>query len=66
MIYPTWLNDNGEKVTCVEKIKVMEEGLDELQIMATDLLGDAMVMGINEQQVKQFLAQLMTSLEYKL
>lgn len=66
MTYPIWLNDNSEKVTCVEKIKVMEEGMNELKLMASDLLGDAIVMGISEKQLKDTLAQMMLSLEYKL
>lgn len=66
MIYPIWLNDAAEKVTCVEKIKVMEEGLDELKSIASDLLGDAVVMGISELQVRQVLAQMMMSIEYKI
>lgn len=66
MTYPVWHNDKSEKVTCVEKIKVMEEGLDELKVIASDLLGDAIIMGISEKQLKDVLVQMMISLEYKL
>ena len=66
MKYPTWHNDKNEIVTCVEKIKVMEEGLDELSSMALDLLEDGVLMGISEQQLRKTLAEMMQLLICKL
>lgn len=63
MDYPVWLSDNGEKVTCVEKIKVMEQNLDELQIIAQDAFEDGILMGISAEQLRQYLASMMLSLK---
>jgi hypothetical protein len=63
MKYPVWHNDVNEKVTCVEKIKVMEQGLTELKQMAEDLLVDGILMGINRQQLQETLVELMQNLK---
>ena len=59
---PVWKDPQGGIVACVEKIKVMNENLEELQQMAQDALEDAILMGCDEQQVKDFLVWLMQSL----
>lgn len=66
MNYPAWHNDENDKVTCVEKIKVMEEGLDELSQMAEDLLVDGILMGISRKQLQDTLRQLMQDLKGEL
>ena len=60
---PTWRQPDGEPVSCVEKIKLLNENLEELQDMAQDALEDAILMGCDETQVRQVLADLMASLE---
>ena len=40
-----WRTPEGEPVSCLEKIKVLEENLDELRQMAQDALEDAILMG---------------------
>lgn len=59
---PVWRDPQGNVVACVEKIKVMVENLEELQQMAQDAFEDAILMGCDEKQVKEFLVQLMQSL----
>lgn len=66
MKYPVWHNDVHEKVTCVEKIKVMEQGLDELTQMAEDLLADGILMGISKPQLRDTMVQLMQDLKGEL
>lgn len=63
MQYPIWHNDALEKITCVEKIKVMEESLDELQNIAKDAFEDGILMGISEEQLRQCLVNLMLNLK---
>lgn len=63
MNYPVWLTESGDKVTCVEKIKVMEQNLAELHQVAQDAFEDGLLMEIDPKQLKQYLAQLMLSLE---
>jgi hypothetical protein len=58
-----WLTPAGEPVACVEKLKVLTENLVELRQMAQDALEDALLMGCDEAQTRQVLADLMAGLE---
>ena len=42
---PTWYGDDGNIVSCTEKIKVMSENMTELYQMAQDAFEDALLMG---------------------
>lgn len=60
---PVWKDAQGNTVACVEKIKVMRENLEELAQLAQDAYEDAILMGCEPQQVKDFLVALMRSLD---
>jgi hypothetical protein len=60
---PVWRQPDGQPVSCVEKIKVLNENLTELQQMAQDALEDALLMGCDERQVRDVLQRLMSALE---
>ena len=60
---PVWRSPNGEIVSCVEKLKVLRENLEEIQQMCQDALEDAVLMGCDEKQFKQVLARLVEALE---
>ena len=60
--FPVWLTPEGEKVSCVEKIKVLNENLAELRALAQDALEDAVLMGCDEAQVREVLAGIMAGL----
>jgi len=60
---PIWRQPDGNPVSCVDKIKVLNENLTELHQMAQDALEDAILMGCDEGQVRDVLQQLMTALE---
>lgn len=60
---PKWQDDEGNLVSCTEKIKVMQQNLDELQQLAQDAFEDAILMGCSEKQVRAFLTELMQTLE---
>ena len=55
---PTWLTPQGEPVSCIEKIKVLNENLEEIRSMAQDALEDAVLMGCDESQFRQVLRAL--------
>lgn len=57
-----WRGPKGEIIACTEKNKVMRENLEELRQMAQDALEDAVLMGCDETQVREALADLMLSL----
>jgi hypothetical protein len=60
--FPTWRTPEGEKVACVEKIKVLNENLAELKALAQDALEDAVLVGCDERQVREVLADIMAGL----
>ena len=49
-------------MSCVEKIKVLNENLAELKGLAQDALEDAVLMGTDERQVREVLARIVTGL----
>ena len=60
--FPVWLTPEGEKVSCVEKIKVLNENLAELQGLAQEALEDAVLMGCDERQVREVLGRIVAGL----
>ena len=61
--FPVWRTPEGEPVSCVEKIKVLNENLAEIRQMAQDALEDAVLMGGDEAQLRAVLQSLIDSLE---
>ena len=60
--FPTWLQPDGIPVSCIEKIKVLNENLEELREMAQDALEDGVLMGCDEEQIRKVLHLLVDSL----
>jgi regulator of replication initiation timing len=60
---PVWHQPDGNPVSCVEKIKVLNENLGELRQMAQDLVEDAILMGCDENQIRAVLDQMIASLQ---
>jgi hypothetical protein len=59
---PIWRQPDGTPVSCVDKIKVLNENLVELQQMAQDAFEDAILMECDEAQVREVMQKIMTSL----
>lgn len=57
-----WRKPDGEAVSCVEKIKVLNENLDEIRQVCVDALEDAVLMGVDERQMRAVLADLVRTL----
>jgi hypothetical protein len=55
---PTWLTPEGEPVSCLEKIKVLNENLEEICVLAQEALEDAVLMGADEKQFKSVLRKI--------
>ena len=47
--FPVWRTPEGEPVSCVEKIKVLNENLAELHELAQEALEDAVLIGCDEE-----------------
>ncbi len=60
--FPVWRTPDGEPVSCVEKIKVLNENLAELKALAQEALEDAVLMGCDERQVCEVLAGIIAGI----
>ncbi|HKS87856.1 MAG TPA: hypothetical protein VJR70_00320 [Stellaceae bacterium] len=60
--FPVWRTPEGEPVSCVEKIKLLNDNLAEIKALAQDALEDAVLMGCDEAQVREVLAGLVGGL----
>ncbi|HWB51895.1 MAG TPA: hypothetical protein VG651_22500 [Stellaceae bacterium] len=60
--FPVWLTPEGEPVSCVEKIKVLNENLAELRELAQDALEDGVLMGCDEAQLRAVLGGIIAGL----
>jgi hypothetical protein len=60
---PVWRSPEGEVVSCVEKLKVLRENLEEIRGISQDAFEDALLMGCDEQQLRDVLKQLVDQLE---
>ena len=58
-----WRQPDGNPVSCVEKIKVLNQNLDEIRQLAQDALEDAILMGCDEGQVRSVLQRLVEDLQ---
>jgi hypothetical protein len=55
---PTWLTPQGEPVSCIDKIKVLNENLEEIRALAQDAFEDAVLMGCDETQFRDVIRKL--------
>lgn len=60
---PVWLTPEGAPVSCVEKIKVLNENILEIREMCQEALEDAVLMGCDEKQIRDVLMRLIRTLE---
>ena len=60
---PTWLKPDGQPVSCRDKIKVLNENLEEIRQMCQDALEDGILMECDEAQLRSVLHRLVDSLD---
>lgn len=60
---PKWYDDDGQIVSCTEKVKVMTENMTELYQTAQDAFEDALLMGCSEKQLRGYLQALIEGVE---
>jgi hypothetical protein len=61
--FPVWRQPDGKPLSCIEKIKVLNENLAEIRQLAQDALEDGLLMGCSEEQLRRVLGDLIASLE---
>ena len=59
----TWRKSDGKPVSCEEKLKVLNENLDELRQLFQDAFEDALLMECDEEQIREVFASIVESLE---
>jgi len=59
---PIWQQDDGAPVSCLEKIKVLNENYAELRQTAQDAFEDALLIGCSEAQMRSALHALVDRL----
>ena len=57
-----FLRDDGSVVSCTEKVKVMNENLDEIAQQMQDALEDGLLMEVSEQQMRDVLQGMVEKL----
>lgn len=62
---PSWRTPAGEPVSCLEKLKVLAQNLQEFEEMAQDILEDAALMGCDVEQVRNALAERLSDVQVR-
>ena len=60
---PVWKQPDGKPVSCLEKIKVLNQNLEEIHGLAQDALEDAVLMGCDEAQIRAVFNAMLDSLK---
>ena len=61
-----WLGKNKLKISCKEKIKVLNENIDEINEMISEVYDEAILLGIDEKQFKDVLLDIVKNMKNNL
>ena len=61
-----WIGKNKLKVSCKEKIKILNNNIDELQEMISEIYDEAILMGVDEKQLKNVLLEIVKNTQNNL
>jgi len=59
---PVWRQPDGKPVSCLEKIKVLNQNISEIESLCVDALEDGVLMGCDADQIKAALHELIDGL----
>lgn len=51
-VAPVWRQSDGKPVSCLEKLKVLNENLEEIRAMIADAVEDGVLMGCDPSQIR--------------
>lgn len=57
-----WRQRDGVPVACKEKLSLLQENLDEVRQVCQDAFEDAILMGVDEEQMRNVLVALVMAL----
>jgi hypothetical protein len=58
-----WRQLDGRPISCEEKLKVLDENVDEIRQCCQDALEDAVLMGCDESQVREVFENVVRSIQ---
>ena len=58
-----WRQPDGKPVSCLEKIKVLNQNISEIESLCADALEDGVLMGCDAEQIKAALHELIDGLK---
>ena len=66
-IYPSiWYSDKKEKLSCKEKILILNQNIEELYELSSQVYDEAILMGVDKNQIKTVLKNLIENLNSSL
>ena len=61
--YPEfWESTDNKKISCKEKILVLNQNLDELQALIDQIYDEAILMGVKKKQIEEIIKSLTNNL----
>ena len=66
-LYPDfWKTSNNSKISCKEKIIILNNNVIELQNLINQIYDEAILMGVDKKQIKKVINNLTTNLKSEL
>ena len=66
-LYPDfWKTSNNSKISCKEKIVILNNNIIELQNLINQIYDEAILMGVDKQQIKKVINNLTNNLNTEL
>ncbi len=66
-LYPDfWRTSNNSKISCKEKIVILNNNVIELQNLINQIYDEAILMGVDKEQIKKVINNLSTNLNTEL
>ena len=66
-IYPKiWYSKNKEKLSCKEKISLLNRNIIEFHELANEIYDEAILMGVRKEQIEEVLANTVKNINSKL
>ena len=67
MLYPNfWKTSDNSKISCKEKILILNNNVIELQNLINQIYDEAILMGVDKKQIKKVISNLATNLNTEL
>ncbi len=57
-----WLGKDKQKISCKEKINILNDNINELQELFSDIYDEAILIGIDEKQLKEVLQKMVKNM----